>query len=782
MSLIDQPIPNLFGGVSQQPALARFLNQLEVQDNCIADPVEGLRKRPPMEHVNKLIDGQVTEIPAVIPINRDPDNRFEAIVLNGQVRVFDIVTGVEKTVTGGVHPYLNTDTPSASIRGLSVADYTFIVNREKTVGKTADVAPSRPHEGIVFVRAGNYGKTYSISITGTVASSASVTTPRGDVASHIDDIGTDGIAAQLAAGLSGYTTEVIGSVIYISSATPFDIEVEDDQGGQAMKAFAGEVQRFSDLPEKAKEGLVLKVIGDQTSAFDDYWVRFNGKVWEETIEPGLETSLDASTMPHALIRQNDGTFTFGPLPWVDRTVGDDDSAPFPSILDQKISALFYFRNRLGFLADENVVLSQAGDYFNLFATTVTQVLDSDPIDVAAGDNSGENSPVSILEHAVAFDRKLVLFARNAQFIMGADGVLAPNTATVDPVTNFEASPSCRPVSAGRFIYFAFDRDGASGVREFYIDGAAQTEDANEVTAHCPTYLPAGARRMASSTLENVILVQCAPGNEVYAYKYFWSGQEKLQSSWGRWVFDADDDVLGIDFFGNTAYIVLRRPDGIFLNKIRFRPGLTDDGLPYLTLLDRRVTEADCTVTYDAFADETVFTLPYEPPASAEVFTRKSPGDLHAPGDQLNTVSVTGSQVRVAGDRSAYSVVIGVPYTSSFDPTRPYMTSGSPSGGTVANTEAIVKVRDYSLDYTGSGYFKAVFKPLKRSYTVTKVFSGNIMGATVLSVPDLDEGTFRISTPTRNTLWALTIENDSPFPSSFLAASWRGLVESRSRRG
>ena len=785
MALINQPIPNLYGGVSQQPPLARYINQLELAKNCLADPVEGLTKRPPTEHIARIIPEVYAEGAAVFPIDRDPDNRFIAVVRSGRVQVFDTADGSEKTVLNATNAYLDTPTPTPSFRSLTIADYTFVVNRDVVVRAKDDTAPTRPHEGLIFVRAGNYGKDYRITVKrksdGVTLTSALFGTPRGDDPSHIDSIDTAFIAQSLFNSLTVASKSIDGSVIYFTMNEEFTVEVEDGQGKQAMKAFAGEVQRFSDLPETAKEGVVLKVVGDQTSAFDDYWVRFNGKVWEETLQPGLKTSLDETTMPVAIVRRPDTTFELITLPWEDRQVGDDDSAPFPSITDLRLSTMFYFRNRLGFLADENVLLSQAGDYFNLFPTTITQVLDSDPIDVVAGDASGESSPVSILEHAVAFDRKLVLFARNAQFIMGADGVLTPSTATIDPVTSFQASARCRPVSAGRFIYFTFDRDGASGVREFYVDGAAQTEDATEITAHCPTYLPTGITRMTGSTLENVILaISEDQPNKVFVYEYFWAGEEKLQSAWGTWEFEAGSKVLSCDFFDNVAYLVIERADGYHLERIRFRPGLKDNGLGYFTLLDRRLVSGEFTLTYDAPFDRTIITLPYDASATMQVVTGFSEGNLHAPGVQLTVSSVAPQQIAVPGYKTSWNLIVGVPYEQRFGLTRPYYSSPASGGGTVADTEATLKVRDFSLDFSAAGYFKAIFEPKYRA-PVEKEFAGRVLGATALSIPDLDEGTFRIKTPTRNTYWALTIINDSPFPSSFLAASWRGLIESKSQR-
>jgi len=784
--LVDQPLPNVHGGVSQQPPQSRYLNQVDAQVNCIADPVRGLSKRPPSEHVRKIISGSLTTPPVFFKVDRDSQNRFVGMVENGTARVFDVFTGTEQTVTDNTtvgSNYLSTATPKSDITTLTVADYTYIVNRSVTVEKLPALTPTRDPEGIVFVRASNYDRTYTLTVTfkdGSGARTATYTTQDGSDSSHTDSIRTTNIAAQLQSQLTAHldTVELIGSVIYIQHSVDFTLSVEDDQGNQAMKAFKDSTQRFSDLPEKAKEGVVLRVAGDNTSAFDDYYVSYTAEgVWEEVAKPGITYQLDATTMPVALIRQPDNTFTLEEIPWVDRQAGDDDSCPFPSFVDFKLNGMFYFRNRLGFLADENVVLSKAGDYFNFFRTTATQLLDDDPIDTPASDASGENSPVSILRHAVAFDKKLVLFSDNAQFIMTSKGYLTPFEAEVDPVTSFACAPNCRPTSQGRYVYFAFDRDGASGVRQFYVDNAAQTEDAQEVTGHVPTYLPSNLVSMSGTTLENIILaLSTDTPNKVYVYEYYFSGADQLQSSWGLWEFHSGNNLHFAEFFENVAYIVTERSDGFHLERIRLRPDLTDVGLEYYTCLDHRVS--GLTGIYDAINNRTEYTLPYEPDATVKAYSLSNVG-VHAPGIGYTPESVSGTTVRLSGNTSGHNVAFGLQYEQLVSFSRPYYMQNS-QNGLVANTQAILKVRDFSVDYAETGYFNLTFNPTYRT-GYTKVFSGQILGSDATDYKPLDDGAFRIKTPTKNLYWGLTLSNDSPFPCRILSASWRGVVESKSQR-
>lgn len=790
--LISQAIPDLIGGVSQQPDIARYPNQLESMTNCLSDPVDGLRKRPATEHLARIA-GAGWENAAVIPINRDPDNRFIAIANGADIKVFDTVDGSERTVTGDVS-YLTSANPRRDILSLTVADFTFVLNRETVAAKLPDVAPSRPFEALIFVRAGNYARKYEVFINDNLA--ASYLTPTGSDPDQGPNIDTANIAETLVTGVapvasqfdeavgslnsvSGLTVEQIGSLIYITSNSDFTIRVEDGQGGEAMRAIKDTVQSFTDLPRGGKEGFVVKIRGTQGSEDDDYYVVYEGnETWRETVKPEAEIKLDPATMPHALVRQNDGTFTFEALPWVDRGAGDDNTNPFPSLVGKKITSMVYFRNRLGFLADENVVLSQAGDFFNLFRTTATRLIDSDPIDLIAGDSSGESSPVSKLIYGTAFDRKLVLFARNAQFILEANrGVLSPATAELNPVTAFEASELCRPVTAGRYIYFPYDKEGSTGVREFYVDGAAQTEDATEVTNHVPSYIPPNVVRMTGSTLENIILCLTEDDpNAVYVYRYFWARNgEKLQSSWSRWEFDADAVVLGAEFFDNTAFLTIQRPDGIHINKMRFRRDLKDPSLPYFLLLDDRAEGSQLTLSYDAPFDRTIITLPYTNEGDLQVYTLFSGSGLHAPGLSLEVTKVSTNQLAVPGDKTSWDLCVGRRYEASFEPTRPY-----PRGRDgAANTEAVLKVKDYSFNYVDTGYFKIEFTPEKRA-TRTFEFSGRVLGSTELSSPPLDEGTYRAKTPCRNRYWSLRFSNNTPFQSAIRSASWRGLVESKAR--
>ena len=137
MRLISSTIPNLINGVSQQPAALRLASQAESVINCMPSPVEGLKKRPPLEHIAKLFAGSAgTNRPFTTIVDRDGTIQYLVFIQDGDIKVFGLDGSVKTVNKPNGTNYLdiaNNADPSEQFRVASVADYTFIVNREKTV-------------------------------------------------------------------------------------------------------------------------------------------------------------------------------------------------------------------------------------------------------------------------------------------------------------------------------------------------------------------------------------------------------------------------------------------------------------------------------------------------------------------------------------------------------------------------------------------------------------------------------------------------------------------------
>ena len=133
MPLITRSIPNLIGGVSQQPEILRLENQATEQVNDFSGVVEGLKKRPPTAHVSKISSSTLTNA-FIHTINRDANERYIVVISDGFITVYT-VSGTSKNVVMQTNAsnYLTSSNPRGEFKALTVNDYTYILNTSKTV-------------------------------------------------------------------------------------------------------------------------------------------------------------------------------------------------------------------------------------------------------------------------------------------------------------------------------------------------------------------------------------------------------------------------------------------------------------------------------------------------------------------------------------------------------------------------------------------------------------------------------------------------------------------------
>ena len=396
MGVVSRSIPTLLRGVSQAADSTKQADHADIQVNANSSPVQGLTKRSGTQFVTSLSSSTVGNV-HIQTINRDANERYIAVFSNGDVKVYDLA-GNEKTVTkpDGV-TYLATSTPRDVIKTVTIADYTFVVNSSIAVEMDTAVSQGSSTAAIVFINQVTDKTTYSVTVDGNTAT---------DDTTSDSTLSTSTVAAGLKSGLdsalTGFTITQNGPVLWIrkNDGSNFSIDGNDTQGNSQLTIVKNSVQAFTDLPTVAPNNFVCEIKGDDASNFDNYYVKFvtnNGGTfeegqWEETLAPGITYKYNYDKMPHVLLRQADGNFRFArvdgdtytvsgtdyTLPkWGERTVGDADSAPNASFVGTYINNVFFFRNRLGFLAEDNVILSRVSEFFNFYRETVTTIIDSD---------------------------------------------------------------------------------------------------------------------------------------------------------------------------------------------------------------------------------------------------------------------------------------------------------------------------------------------------------------------------------------------------------------------
>jgi len=829
MPVVSQSIPNFINGISQQTPTQRGINQATEQVNLQNNIVNGLSKRPPLEYIATLDASNVFPNTAKLwNIQRDESNQYLCAFYDNGVKVYDLA-GNEKTVSfPNGNTYLNSTNPKEDFKLVNIADFTFIAN--KSIVPTADSTTSaaKVEEFLIYAKTSNYGREYKVALKHPSMSyevEVIFQMPSGNDATtdsefrdtnKITDIllkGTssthwNGSASQIGfktvrtdtgatlsttegltnySGISNYFTfESYDSVIYgkpTDGNANYTVSTSDGAGNASMYAIKDKIQDFTKLPYYGKDDVIIQVTGDEGDTLSDYFVQFKGNgIWNECIAPATSIGLTDTTMPHALVNNNNGTFTFKKIEFTDRICGDSLSNSDPSFVGKAIQNLTFYKSRLGILSGENLILSENASYFNFFATTVTQVLDTDPIDIAAS-----GTQVNTLKNSVAFNETLLLFSDTAQYKLDSGGdTITPTSAILNEVSVFEHDDSVTPVAAGKFAYFCQSRNNNTAVREYYADDDTLTNDGLDISVAVQSLIPANPYQIISNTIEDTLLflvsdtadgavapasvgsaVTPTNANTIYLYKYFFDKGEKVQTAWSKWTFNGVK-ILGGMTSDSFVYLFTAEGQDTKLFKIDLR-NLEDTTIGFNVHLDLR---KKVTGTYSSVTGLTTVTSPYGAKTGLMAVDATN-------GSNYALTYVSGSNYTLIGNHT--NVYIGVPYESLYTLSPQYIREDT-GRGLMAITSGRYQIRTINFDFENSGYFQVEVSPENRD-TNTTFMNGYIIGTagSTIGTPAISSGTLRVPVQCRNTDFTLNIKSSSHLPMFIASAEVEGYYHRRSRR-
>ena len=806
MPLISSSIPNLINGVSQQPAALRLASQCEQMVNCMPSPVEGLKKRPPAQHIAKLFSGSAgANRPFTTIVDRDGAIRYIVMILDNDIKVFGLDGSVKTVSKPDGTSYLDvTGEPSSTFRVATVADYMFIVNREKTVAMSGTTSPTWGTKSMVFIKSADYATTYSITVNSTTVTYTTATA--GSSVPSTVDIATN-LRNSLAAALGGtWTITASDYIVRIvkNDGADYTLGSSDTRIGTATVPIKGTVDTISDLPTKAEHGFIVKIAGLAATGADDYYVKFvtnagsgfGHGLWQETVAPGIAYLFDAATMPHVLIRNNDGTFTFQKFTWSGRIAGDNVTAKEPSFVGSKIQNVNLFRNRLVLLADENVITSAADAYERFWPESVQTVVDSDPIDLSAGSRK-----INFLMSSLAFADVLLVFSRNGQFRLSGGNTIAasltPKTAAITQVTAFEMGDVVDPVIVGRTMYFAVPKGEYNGLREFFLpDASGPVPTSEEVTSAVPRFLPDNlCNLVATAAEEAVFAVSKDQPRRIYVYKFLFQGDNKLQSAWGYWETNGGKSIIGVDLIESDLYALVQYSDGVYLEKIVTHPETVDAGTTVEMLVDRKVTEASCSValtTPSGLDVQSTITLPYPINTSLSnmaVVGRSFAGNTLMHGQVVQVLSSTAAggaggngTLTVRGDLTAAKFYVGELYDMLYEFSAQYLKEQPPGGGMAVIAGPKLQLRTWTMLFDKSSSFSIKVTPRGRD-TMTYPYTGLEIGDQEISLGELALRTskFRVPVMAQNIEAKIEVVSSSPLPCRLQSAEWEGYYHTRAAR-
>ena len=635
--------------------------------------------------------------------------------------------------------------------------------------------------------------------------------------------------------LSNVSSQVIGSGLYLNGTAAPTVNFLGGAVNEAMSIIGNTAQDVSRLPTQCKHGYIVQVSNAADTESDNYYLKFiadnesagSGK-WEETVRPNnfsdssdpMKSSINSSKMPHALVNNRDknpstgvGTFTFKKLDkttadadgndnyWKYREVGDNETNPFPSFCDtnRTIQKLFFHRNRLGIVSDEQIVMSRPGDYFNFFIVSAITTSDDNPVDITVSDIKP-----AFINHVLPAQKGIMMFSDNGQFLLFTESdIFSPKTARLKKVASYECDASLQPRDMGTSIMFTSSVSAYTRAFEATILDDDIPPKILEQTRVVPEYIPKDITLSANSTSLGIVSFGKKDSDELYHYKYFDSGERRDQSAWYSWTLTGT--LQHMVYTAGSFYVVTKQGSDYMLCKHEYVTDTTEarsytvggpDSEVRSPLHTARWFEAcldNMTIpTNIAWTDQTttapektVLTLDYTPTAATNFYAVGLDGDragMVVKADSVGTNSATFNDI----DMRNWEVAVGYGYTSTIELPTYYL-------ATEANKFDI----DGSLRISGLNFELGVSGPMefhltaKNSYTnssgtVTPEFdpyiqyeSGMYSGLSNFGKPPSElNKSVRVPIQKKNEKYKLQIKIPDPFSTALISASWDGNYNQR----
>ena len=716
--------------------------------------------------------------------------------------------------------YLTGTQSKDDIDVLTLNDTTFVLNKSKTVAmKSSPLSNASGHDAdkeafvVVTVNPASGSSDieleWNLDATSPQTDSLAAAPVVGDITGTLDAIKAEIITLNTAqatqSGSATYTSPdiapefectLIGSVLHIKSPVDFRIKITHDNPANVY-VIRDTVTNETRLPNFCKNGTVLQIVNTSNVDYDDWYVKFttdDGSIfgegkWKETVASGLEYQIDASTMPHKLVREANGTFTLSEVEWDDRNIGDDNTNPIPSFVGKKLRSIFFYRNRLGLLADDAVNLSRAGDFYNFFATSAQVATDDDPIDISTA-----GTRPTILHHVLPTNVGLVLYAVNDQFLLTTDSdILSPKTCKINRLSSYECDQKVKPVSLGTTHAFLSKSNLYSKMFELVQISNDRSPVMNDPSVVVPEYLRSTIDQFITSPSLSTVSLGTTGQKDLYQFKFLDSAKNREVMSWYKWTLPGE--LLCQFFDESTLYVVTLNNDEVHLCRHDLSQS-NESG--FLRLITGESTDV-CLDEYQinphrTGAGPTKVYLPFSYRSHSTVVVLDVGGNrnsLPTAADQtggkvheFTSVSndSTGDYVLVDEDLQGKNLIIGTLYDMQVELPKFYKFSASGDNVDVDDTADLILHRfkiklglsgpiDFDVDITG-------IPKWSNNSSVTYPYQYRLN-----SVNMLPQSTHTIPIFQRNENLNVSIKSSTPFPVSLLGMEWEGKYNRRFyRRG
>jgi hypothetical protein len=278
-----------------------------------------------------------------------------------------------------------------------------------------------------------------------------------------------------------------------------------------------------------------------------------------------------------------------------------------------ITNMFLDNNRLGFLAGENVILSQSGEFGNFYFTSGKTIVESDPIDL----NCSSIRPAK-LHTALPTSQGLVLFSEFEQFMLFSEsGTLTPSDSVIRSISKYETEPLISPVDVGTSMMFVSKTPSATRTMGMITRGLQESPIVVDISKVVSDYISPDIDLLTSSPQNSFVAMSGKDKPDIYFYRFFNNGEKDVMQAWFRW--EVPGEVQAHIIAQDTLFLIVRNANGYQLLQsplsqstlIQDQVNLRFDN--YFACNDARLD--DQPLIYDPVLDRTKLPSPYNLPVS-----------------------------------------------------------------------------------------------------------------------------------------------------------------------
>lgn len=440
------------------------------------------------------------------------------------------------------------------------------------------------------------------------------------------------------------------------------IEVDDGGNGEFIRAVASIVDSPDDMTNIHYVGKVVEVQPDDSEADSYYlqayaetesnpdpiqsvyWLEAPGEIQKPDFILGLGRIVDGTfywasspALLRALILSQTGLDLDVPT-YVNSTAGDTETVSEPHFFVAPITMLTTFQDRLLIGSGSVVNMSEQGDYFNFYRTTMLTIPDTDPAEFTAAGTESDTLRTSVL-----YDRNLMIQGDKFHYTISGRQDLSASAPKMAVQFALQGAGYAKPVGVGKYVYVLKEDTQLAASRLMQIQAGIYQDspDLNDVSKQLRDYVNGSPATMVALTSPSAVFVRTehflksqgafprARPWGVYLFQYL-DGDDgsRVQEAWSAWEWSG---VLGTPIgmtdagTGDSIYLYTvgygadengSRAMSIFCMKASARAD--PSGLPYLDALQPAAT-AEATGLWTPAATEAAREVVYTAASAAHSY-------------------------------------------------------------------------------------------------------------------------------------------------------------------